>query len=166
MGKARSRYLTTREAAAHLGLSYRTLETYRVKGGGPPFLAYCNCIRYLRSDLDRWAAARRRRSTSDEGCGDGVSPGKPAAGEAADAAARRGGYLSEKELAALLGVGRSTLARHRARGLGPRFETVDGEVRYSGTAVEAWLASRRGSPDPDEPPTPDTDEPPCSPESE
>jgi len=148
MARVRSCYLTTRQAAAVLGVSRRTLENYRLKGGGPPFLSYCNCIRYLRRDLHRWAAERRLRSTSDDGGGDGgkASSGKPdfrpaACRAVARAAARRGGWLTERDLAALLGVGRGTLARHRARGLGPRFERVSGQVRYVVADVEAWLAS-------------------------
>ena len=60
-------YLDTRQAAAVLGLSARTLEGYRVTGGGPPFLTYCNRIHYLRADLYDWVAESRRRSTSDDG---------------------------------------------------------------------------------------------------
>ena len=67
MGEAPTRYLSTPQAAALLGLSPRTLERYRVTGGGPPFLSYCNRVHYLRSDLDAWAAGCRKRSTSDDG---------------------------------------------------------------------------------------------------
>ena len=62
--KAPTCYLNTRQAAEILGLSPRTLETYRVTGGGPPFLTYCNRVHYLRSDLDAWAIAGRRGSTT------------------------------------------------------------------------------------------------------
>ena len=41
MGEEPTRYLSTPQAAALLGLSHRTLERYRVTGGGPPFLRYC-----------------------------------------------------------------------------------------------------------------------------
>ena len=70
-------YLTTREAAAHLGLSTRTLDRYRVSGDGPVFLKFGGRVRYLREDLYHWAKTRRRRSTSDDGTGE--RPG-PAAG--------------------------------------------------------------------------------------
>ena len=63
-------YLDTTQAAAVLGLSPRTLEHYRVAGGGPPFLTYCNRVHYLRADLDAWALESRRRSTSDDGGGE------------------------------------------------------------------------------------------------
>ena len=63
-------YLNTREAAGHLVLSTRTLDRYRVSGDGPVFHRFGGRVRYLRADLDAWAASRRRRSTSDDGTGD------------------------------------------------------------------------------------------------
>ena len=62
-----ARYMTTPQAAAYLGLSPRTLESYRCRGGGPPYYALGSVVRYLLSDLVRWASARRRCSTSDDG---------------------------------------------------------------------------------------------------
>ena len=62
-----TRYMTTPQAAAYLGLSPRTLESYRCRGGGPPFHVFGSVVRYLLSDLVRWASARRRHSTSDDG---------------------------------------------------------------------------------------------------
>ena len=61
------RYLTTREAALVLAMSVRTLDRYRVTGEGPPFMKLGRRVRYLRSDIDRWAQARKRLSTSDDG---------------------------------------------------------------------------------------------------
>ena len=60
-------YLSVREAADYLGLSTRTLDRYRVSGDGPPFHRFRNRVRYLRADLDAWAATRRRASTADDG---------------------------------------------------------------------------------------------------
>lgn len=60
-------YLSTREAAAFLGLSPRTLDRYRVTGEGPMFFKFGSRVRYLKADLEAWAQARRRRSTSDDG---------------------------------------------------------------------------------------------------
>lgn len=164
-------YLNTPQAAAILGLSPRTLETYRLTGGGPPFLTYCNRVRYLRSDLDAWAIAGRRRSTSDDGAGGGTQEGQPeqagrvngarwgrrlsrrpagANGKAPRATACGGetdgiasGHLSVRELAALLQVSRRTLDRYRAKGVGPAFEKVNGRVLYARADVEAWIASGR-----------------------
>lgn len=51
--------LTTHQAAALLGLSSRTLEGYRWKGGGPQFVAIArNLIRYRRADLRTWMEER------------------------------------------------------------------------------------------------------------
>ena len=159
--KAPTCYLNTRQAAEILGLSPRTLETYRVTGGGPPFLTYCNRVHYLRSDLDAWAIAGRRRSTSDDGAGGGPWEGQPElAGPIVGA--RRGrrtsrrsagangkangiavGHLSVRELALLLQVSRRTLDRYRATGMGPAFKKVNGQVLYARADVEAWIASGR-----------------------
>lgn len=62
-------YMSTREAAAFLRLSPRTLDRYRVSGDGPEFHKFGNRVRYARPDVEAWAAARRRRSTSDDGQG-------------------------------------------------------------------------------------------------
>ena len=60
-----STYLSTRRAAAFLGLSPRTLDRYRVSGAGPAFHRFGNRILYRRDDLEAWAAARRVASTSE-----------------------------------------------------------------------------------------------------
>lgn len=59
--------LPTEHAAAYLGLSPKTLETLRTRGGGPPFLKLGRRVAYRKSDLDTWLAAKVRRSTSDLG---------------------------------------------------------------------------------------------------
>lgn len=53
-------FLTTRQAAALLSLSPRTLDRYRVAGKGPPFHRFGSRIAYARADLEQWAAQRRR----------------------------------------------------------------------------------------------------------
>ena len=60
-------YMSTRQVAAYLGLSPRTLESYRCRGGGPPFHVFGSVVRYLLSDVVKWASKRRRHSTSDDG---------------------------------------------------------------------------------------------------
>ncbi len=60
-------YMSTREVAAFLGLSPRTLDRYRVTGDGPPFHRFGNRVRYTRADVVAWAEARRFLSTSDDG---------------------------------------------------------------------------------------------------
>ncbi len=64
--RAGENQLDTREAAAWLGLSPRTLERYRVSGEGPDFLRTGYRVRYLLEDLEKWASARRWTSTSEE----------------------------------------------------------------------------------------------------
>ena len=57
----------TRQAARSISLSTRTLARYRVAGNGPVFHRFGGRIRYLRVDLNAWAATRRRASTVDDG---------------------------------------------------------------------------------------------------
>jgi predicted DNA-binding transcriptional regulator AlpA len=62
------RVLRTRQAAEHVGLSASTLEKFRLRGNGPPYLkAGPKIVVYRVEDLDAWLDANRRRSTSDPG---------------------------------------------------------------------------------------------------
>ncbi len=60
-GWARSNRNSWTRGMRRLGLSPRTLEGYRVSGGGPDFHRFGNRVRYRRRDLDAWAAQRRAR---------------------------------------------------------------------------------------------------------
>ena len=56
------------EVAYLCGLGPRTLESYRYRGDGPPFIAIsARAARYRRGDVDAWIEARRRKSKSDPG---------------------------------------------------------------------------------------------------
>jgi predicted DNA-binding transcriptional regulator AlpA len=56
------------EAALLTGLSVRTLQALRIKGGGPEFFQLGRrAVRYRRREIMAWLEARRRRSTSDPG---------------------------------------------------------------------------------------------------
>lgn len=55
----------SREAAALLRLSVRTLEGYRFMGIGPAYFRFANRTFYAKGDLARWAAARRYRTTAE-----------------------------------------------------------------------------------------------------
>jgi excisionase family DNA binding protein len=55
------------EAAQILGLSKRTLQKWRLTGGGPEFLKFGRAVRYSVESLERWLRQNRRRSTSDRG---------------------------------------------------------------------------------------------------
>ncbi len=61
------RLLSTKEAAALLGLSPRTLEDWRwQQSNGPPYSRISrNCIRYRRTAVLDWAEARSCQSTTD-----------------------------------------------------------------------------------------------------
>ena len=65
--KKGSPFLTTREAAHYLGLSFRTLEKMRLTGNGPRFRKHGRYVRYHIADLDAWSEGRRKNSTSDAG---------------------------------------------------------------------------------------------------
>ena len=57
-----------RSAAGFVGLSSRTLQGYRQRGGGPLFCRISSrCCRYRRIDLREWAEAGLVKSTSDPG---------------------------------------------------------------------------------------------------
>lgn len=60
-----SPYYSNREAAEFLRLSPRTLEKYRVIGGGPPFRKFGRRVFYTLPELEAWAAQRICDSTSD-----------------------------------------------------------------------------------------------------
>lgn len=63
-------YLSTKEAAAYLGVSSRWLENLRQMGGGPEYLKLARYkVTYAIRDLDTWAMQFRRRNTSEEGRG-------------------------------------------------------------------------------------------------
>ena len=58
--------LNTEQAALFIGFEPRTLNKWRVVGGGPPFIAISNrAVRYRRRDLIAWANEHLRRSTSE-----------------------------------------------------------------------------------------------------
>jgi predicted DNA-binding transcriptional regulator AlpA len=60
------RLLRTREAAKVVGVSPRTMESYRRNGGGPPFVKIRDyAVRYVLRDLLAWIAARKRTLTLD-----------------------------------------------------------------------------------------------------
>ena len=55
------------DAADYLGLSPRTLQGLRVKGGGPDYVKIgSRAVRYRLSDLDEFVEDRVQSSTSDD----------------------------------------------------------------------------------------------------
>ena len=57
-------FLKPGEAAAMLRLNKRTLDRYRIIGGGPAYYKFGTVVAYTLADLADWAAARRYRITS------------------------------------------------------------------------------------------------------
>lgn len=58
--------LTTKEAARTLNLSHRTLEDWRLRGGGPPFIRLgAKAVRYALADLVVFAEAGFSRTTAN-----------------------------------------------------------------------------------------------------
>jgi len=65
LGSLGQRFFSTKSAAVYLGLSPKTLEKYRVKGGGPQFYKLGRRCLYTKEALDAWAAKQRRSSTAE-----------------------------------------------------------------------------------------------------
>jgi hypothetical protein len=60
-------FLDTKSAAQRLvGVKPRTLEKWRIQGRGPVFRKFGRKVVYAESDLEIWAEAQRRLSTSRE----------------------------------------------------------------------------------------------------
>ena len=59
--------LTTQEAAKYLRLSARTLEKWRLTGGGPRYRKLVHRVVYTQLDIDAWVEEQARTSTSDPG---------------------------------------------------------------------------------------------------
>jgi hypothetical protein len=60
-----SPFLDTAQAARFLNFSPRTLEKYRVIGGGPRFRKFGSRVLYGAADLQTWADAHSRETTFD-----------------------------------------------------------------------------------------------------
>jgi predicted DNA-binding transcriptional regulator AlpA len=67
--------LDTRSAADFLGVSARTLEGFRVRGGGPRFVKIGGSVRYRLASLEEYLRHQERTSTSDPGPGDSARRG-------------------------------------------------------------------------------------------
>ena len=59
------RRLRTPEAARYLGLSWRTLQNFRISGVGPRFSKLGRSVVYSIPDLDKWVEERVRFSTAE-----------------------------------------------------------------------------------------------------
>ena len=62
------RLINERAAGDFLGLTDRTMQAMRQRGGGPRYvLISSRCLRYTRFGLRSWAESRMKSSTSDPG---------------------------------------------------------------------------------------------------
>lgn len=60
--------LSTSQAAVLLGISARTLEAWRLTGGGPPFRKLgTRCVRYHPDELEAFSARGARFNTGQTG---------------------------------------------------------------------------------------------------
>lgn len=59
--------LTTLEASQYLHVSPRTLEKWRLVGGGPRYRKLIHRVVYTQDDIDTWVDEQARTSTSDPG---------------------------------------------------------------------------------------------------
>lgn len=66
MPKRRPDFLDTTETAQILRLKKHTMENMRCRGFGPIFYKLSGRVFYRRTDLRRWLARARRRSSSGE----------------------------------------------------------------------------------------------------
>ena len=62
---ATQEYFSTKEAARILGVSHRTLEDWRLKGGGPIFSKMGRIIRYHWNDIKSFCEACRYTNTGE-----------------------------------------------------------------------------------------------------
>ena len=68
--------LDTRAAADFLCISARTLEGFRVRGGGPRFVKIGGSVRYRLASLEEYLRQQERASTSDPGQRDSAPCGR------------------------------------------------------------------------------------------
>lgn len=59
--------MTESAAADFLGVSIRTMQAWRVRGGGPRYAKMGKAVRYRPSDLDAFVAENMAASTSEVG---------------------------------------------------------------------------------------------------
>ncbi len=57
-------HIGEKEAAKYLGISHRTLQGYRLKGGGPEYLKLKKAVRYKIRDLIGWSDINKKENTS------------------------------------------------------------------------------------------------------
>ena len=61
--------LNEQEVSDLIKIKLKTLQAWRVRGGGPKFLKLGRCVRYRPGDLQEFIEKQTRNSTSDVGLG-------------------------------------------------------------------------------------------------
>ena len=59
--------LNERQVATLTGMSVRSLQTWRLRGGGPAYVKLGTAVRYRRADIDAWLQSNLKTSTSTGG---------------------------------------------------------------------------------------------------
>ncbi len=58
--------LNQKQAADYIGVKTGTMEIWRYRGGGPPFIRISRrCIRYRPCEIDEWLNKRRAANTTE-----------------------------------------------------------------------------------------------------
>jgi predicted DNA-binding transcriptional regulator AlpA len=65
--------LTENQAADFLGISVRTLQAWRVRGGGPRYVKIGRSVRYQRRELTAFQKVHTIGSTSESGAREGAA---------------------------------------------------------------------------------------------
>ena len=65
MGLEMGKKLTTREAAAYVGIKKSTLQKYRTEGTGPRFIKLGKVVSYDQIDCDRWIEEHKFSSVAE-----------------------------------------------------------------------------------------------------
>ncbi len=60
MFECNNEFLTEEEVAGWLKISQRTLQAWRQRGGGPPFIKIGRLVRYRASDMVSWLSGQAR----------------------------------------------------------------------------------------------------------
>jgi predicted site-specific integrase-resolvase len=60
-------FVKTKEAADFLQISHKTMEKWRVVGGGPRYFKAGGRVLYNKAELEAWILGRSHESTSDQG---------------------------------------------------------------------------------------------------
>lgn len=58
-------HINEKDAAELLGISHRTLQGMRTKGGGPKFVKLKKAVRYKIAELNKWTEGNKKRNTSE-----------------------------------------------------------------------------------------------------